>query len=638
MYVCIIESIRTRVPYHTTWTTSKVGRDAAKGRAARRTIMAADATQVANVLLTDVVAAVRLAPDCSPFYTPSGGYCEGAGCRQLLNVSAPLVACRTPPPPDWRREFSRSSVVRRDNIPTLPFNISTTKQFWKDGGLAAATKQAWMIQNHNRDFFVTLQGTCGTLCVIAKLIFEYVAKRVDYPPEDITFLEVAAGVSTVATCLSSVHNVGTTVSVTPMEERTSSDKNGHGMGVQSFVSVERGTPTMVDYSWVTHQLPIQPASFDAILACRACGGNLMQYSWFWYEAQRLLKPGGVLFIENEHARDPIPTPPPLNFCMELVPNTPKTNGEWGGELNWDDRYIGGHWRMYHPRMRAFRKLSLANCTLAHSERKLCKRTDGKSEAIENCLTPDTNASEHSTGSAAHAAQSSHSKRDSTSASNWEGLVRGMEPWLQLSDAELETLRQEDAQPALDAPQPGARLDPSLVVIKPIAPNATRVVSVLSVNAADHAFSNALRARSPRLWGMVPGTIKPTAITPSFQHAAPRAAIVNDLCRRPLPVHPRAYDVIVIEDAPGLQHHCAKVASLYSQPLTETFTHVALEIMRISRPGPLGLVVLAGDAAFASSVRDAYAQLTQLNHTRALRISLLGCTSHGQRHACVLRQE
>ena len=25
MYVCIIESIRTRVPYHTTWTTSKGG-------------------------------------------------------------------------------------------------------------------------------------------------------------------------------------------------------------------------------------------------------------------------------------------------------------------------------------------------------------------------------------------------------------------------------------------------------------------------------------------------------------------------------------------------------------------------------------------------------------------------------------
>ena len=65
-----------------------------------------------------------------------------------------------------------------------------------------------MIQNEVGDLHVTLGGTCGSMCLIAARIYDYLHKRLGgVAAEAMAVLEMAAGSSTIGACLASNHNV-----------------------------------------------------------------------------------------------------------------------------------------------------------------------------------------------------------------------------------------------------------------------------------------------------------------------------------------------------------------------------------------------------------------------------------------------
>ena len=237
--------------------------------------------------------AVADAPLCeSSFFTPNGGLIHSASLWQRINSSIPFLptACLTPPPPGWSTEFTRASLVRHGSIPTEHGNLTTTTQWWRDGGLSATAGQAWLVATEEGDVVATLGGTCGILCEIAARIYDYLHARLrGMLAEDMAVLEIAAGTGTIATCLTSGHNVGVTLSVTPEEYHDANENMdfGHGLGAQSFVSVARGAPTLLDFASVDRQLPLQSGSFHAVVACRAAGGSLAAHEWFWFELQRV---------------------------------------------------------------------------------------------------------------------------------------------------------------------------------------------------------------------------------------------------------------------------------------------------------------------------------------------------------------
>ena len=528
-------------------------------------------------------------------------------------------------PAEWRHEFARAGLVRKADIPTAHGEWTMENLFWRDAGFAATVGQGWLLGTDEGDVMATLAGTCGVPCNIAEYIFEYVhAHFADVPPANLTFFEASSGTSSVASCLANAHDVGVTMSLTPEESLNPDDlgddatvyhyytTGGHGYGVQSYVSVARGAPTVLDFITADRQMPLKAGSFHAILACRAAGGAIPAFEWFWFELQRLLKPGGFFFMENEVKGSP-KLPDPKLFCMEAAK----------APLGIASRYfVRGKWRTSDNSLRVFRRLPLAQCPWLESLNiTICRRKDGQSPSVEACLTPDNEPMGQATSVSGYASTA------------WEELVDQMEPWLRRTESELAVLRKQDAALIFKPPRDNwTEVDASLSIFRPnqLPPQASRVVSVLSINAADHAFATALRARASRYWGMVSGGVHATAVAPHFRSAAPDGAVVVDLCRRALPTHPRAYDIVVVSAAHAAFKPCISRLSSEAE-VVELLKHLALEWLRVSRPGPLGLLVLEGHETFAGSVREAHA-----TWGASLNVTLIGCVSKRHSHACVLR--
>jgi hypothetical protein len=258
---------------------------------------------------------------------------------------------------------------------------------------------------------------------------------------------------------------------------------------------------------------------------------------------------------------------------------------------------------------------------------------------------------------------------------WHQLLEAMEPWMRLPPSEIQRLKEDDETWTLQPPANTSRehlLRVALDVI-PVPPaNVSRAVTVLAINASDTAFVQALRERAPAYWGIEPASIRPMWTTPHM-HAANSldGALVHSPCVQSFPFHPRAFDIVLIPNALAQVEHCEREWTTQSSRMASTrpkheprvsgWWHLMLELLRVLRPGPLGLLVLTGDASFElhfqeglRRLRAATGRTPSPSGTRwplaepavdssagvlgALNVSILGCVTRGQFCACVLRSK
>ena len=268
------------------------------------------------------------------FYTPNTATCsirinnkstqapQSAGCVHVLgSFERAHVGCVTVAPRSWHSGFMMAHVLRRSNVPSFGEQaVFMTEEQVHRGG-ASAFGQGWMSLREDALLNLNLGGTCGQFCEIAASVAGALAALSDEPPETTALLDVRAesksqprilhlrqrpyrtaspylhdshhclqigsGVSTLATCLASNHGIGTVVSVVPcdfppcegMAPLTSTQHeweakySGRGSYQhQSFVSTERGAPTLLDVLTHERALPLQSGGLHAIFSCRAAGG------------------------------------------------------------------------------------------------------------------------------------------------------------------------------------------------------------------------------------------------------------------------------------------------------------------------------------------------------------------------------
>ena len=577
------------------------------------------------------------APRCpSPFYTPSGAFFKGKiddlpcpmsarggpSCGSISNDTT--MDCWTPRPNSWQVGFVGAHVVRRSNLPptNTSFATHTEKRWWEDGGLAATSNgQGWLLQRADGDFYVTLGGTCGAFCSIAAAVASYLrephVQRRFGPLDSLAVLDIGGGTSSFDACISSVQGVGVTLALTPWEASSDDTPLIGEYYQQTWISVERGAPLLLQTASQSRELPLQAGSFHAVFSCRTAGGGLLPLPWYWLEVQRILKPGGYFFVEPGSRNMGGALPNMSRFCMVRENVTEPITTRY---------YVHPRWRTYPLRMHIYRRLPLKECTLADVP--VCRTaTDG--EGVETCVTPD-HSQKHDGGVAA-----------SIRGDRWEELVEAMTPWLRGASREEMAALQEQDEGNVFRPPTRLRhpLEPTLSVYTEKFPaNSSRAVTVLSVEAVDDGFSRALRARAPSLWGIVPGGVHTLSTTRHRHWVAPPGAVVHDLCARTLPVHPRGYDIIVLHNATALARHCA--SSRRGPTRAAALRHAALEVLRLSRPTHLGLIVLSGDAELEAHANDYLgggAAGKDLREALAsLNVSFLGCVGRTAGRACVLK--
>ena len=579
-----------------------------------------------------------MAPRCpSPFYTPSGDTPLGIGpptcpmsarggpsCGSISNNAT--MDCFTPQPDSWQAGFVGAHVVRRSNLPptNTSFATHTEKRWWEDGGQkATANGQGWLLQRADGDLYVTLGGTCGAFCSIAAAVGSYLrephVQRRFGPLDSLAVLDIGGGTSSFDACISSVQGVGVTLALTPWEPDSDDTPVVTEYFQQTWISVERGSPLLLQTASQSRELPLQAGSFHAVFSCRTAGGGLLPLPWYWLEVQRILKPGGYFFVEPApRAVNSIPNT--SRFCMVRENVTEAITTRY---------YVRPNWKTYPLRMHIYRRLPLKECTLADVP--VCRTaTDG--EAVETCVTPD-HSQKHDDVDAA-----------SIRGDRWEELVEAMTPWLRgASREEMAALREQDERNVFRPPAHLRHpLEPTLSLFTDKFPaNSSRAVTVLSVEAVDDGFSRALRARAPSLWGILPGGVHTMSTTRHRHLVAPPGAVVHDLCARTLPVHPRAYDIIVLHNATALARHCA--SSRRGLMGVAALRHAALEVLRLSRPAHLGLIILSGDAELEAHTRDylggggaSAADKDLCEALATLNVTFLGCVGRAAGRACVLK--
>jgi hypothetical protein len=244
-------------------------------------------------------------------------------------------------------------VVAEDDIPPNIGRFGVDwEQYLQDGGRTAG--QGWWVHKPPGRIALVGSGTCGPFCNIAKSVALYLAEHFGPALDQLAVVDVGAGVGSFAACLSSMHGVGTTMSVSPWEQEE--DEHGGQEAGQTSIATQRGVPLLIDYASSDRQLPLQAGSVHAVFSCYSAGGTLKSHNWFWYEVSRLLKPGGFLILEGHlksHTRLPIPKNI-TQFCMAPAP-APK-----GFENRW---FTGGKWMRYQGQLRAYRRLSVQECDL-----------------------------------------------------------------------------------------------------------------------------------------------------------------------------------------------------------------------------------------------------------------------------------
>lgn len=569
-----------------------------------------------------LLAALRGAKQCDdPFYTPAAVVDCIQNCTRLveLNASA-LMQCVTPLPPGWTGEFMLTHSVRRSNVPPAPLGQWSAwddgyneTYWWKPFADQASFGQGWVLNSADpRRLLLPGGGTCGPMCAVASRVAEFIAATTSWPPDEAAALDVGGGVQSFGVCLSTNHGFRT-IGAVPWE-RVGAMRAGYY--AQTEIATERGAPLVLESVGAEWRLPFAAGSFHILLACYAAGGSLPRLAAFWFEAQRLLVPDGLIFLDSSKHTS---TPNTLDYCIEKLPHGVK----------YTNRYVEpgthrGHrkWLTFNASLRVYRRLSEARCAEVHRHgRRGCtteEAYDGSAEgrAFFACLTPD-----FTEASPAVAPQQADD-------SDWDAVIAHFSPWLQLSPEKAAVLEKIDEQ-VLIRPPPGKKA-PHLTMFQydrlMSDPNVSRAVSILSIEAPDGAFMHALRRNVRQMWAMHPFTLHETRLAlPGGARTrsgfALPATLLLDACAQPLPVHPRAYDIIAVYDPIVLARRCiARSIGQHHQQVV-VLRHAMFELLRVIRPGPLGHFVLVfTNATSSDDVREAGVTLN--DPQSALRRSLL----------------
>ena len=355
-------------------------------------------------------------------------------------------------------------------------------------------------------------------------------------------------------------------------------------GYQTHLAGARAIPMVFELMDKSQQLPFPKDSFHAVMACYAAGGGLKEFPWVWREWARVLKPGGLVFLEKAPSRLLNMT----SLCFRAAPpSAPVSN-----------RYkVKNTWRVFRKPMLVYTLMTSDAC-LSMFNRDL---DDG-----EALTQPDGALGRSTTG--------------------WPALIEWLSQWIQLPSRELAMLAKQDEASWRFNPPGGS--EPSLSIFPSVRPSTSRAIHVLNAQAKTPGLLEALRARSMRLWGIAPGGVRASSVAPIHQKQASRhhvAIIRHDWCSHAFPSHPRAFDIIVVEDAPALVSTCLKrVASELVGDSPAVLRHLILEGLRLVRPGPLGLILLMGGNDFALADPESSVRM-KLLHVLERDVNLLGCT-------------
>ena len=574
--------------------------------------------------------ATNLSVCSSAFHTPYGRAIplSSALPEQLgwLQGGTPArVDCLTPLPRayDSGSGFALAHAVRITEVPdTAPKReVLRNSRFdldqWLGGSFGFG--QGWWATTRNATLFVMLGGgSCGAWCAIAAAVAQVIERAWQAElPHQLAVLDVGAGVSTFSACLASNHNFQT-MAMAPLE----SDADPEYM-YQTYLAGARAIPTLLETMDARRPLPFPTDSFHAIMACYARGGGLKDQEWAWRAWGRVLKPAGLVFMEAA-------PPSTLNLtalCFERAPPSAPVFNRYN---------LRNRWKLFQKPMLIYRLKDTDACRGVHMYEQATDATGGP--------PPHDDAPP---------------RRDARAALNWSAMVEWLVPRMQLSPDVLATLAVEDEGSWRFDPPAGS--EPTLSIFPRAFANTSRAVHVLAAQARTPGLLQALRARAPHLWGLAPGGVRVSSVAPlahrPSQHAgavgshvmSAAALVRHDWCSHAYPAHPRAFDLVVLEDAPTLIAHCLRRAATDTDSPLALLRHLLLETLRLLRPGPLGLLLLTGgndDLALgeAADPGSPYQELDSLLLAALRRagadVTLLGCTradgaGPGSR-ACVLQ--
>ena len=348
----------------------------------------------------------------------------------------------------------------------------------------------------------------------------------------------------------------------------------------------------------------------------------------------MLRPNGLLFIEpsiytgagsklSAAQQVQFSSVHAAHFCMEQLPVS-----AWPHFVA--ETASGGH-HNYLGQLRCFRRLPLAACGAFRAGRaapacRLLQRGVG----VEACLTNDTEPTEPKEV----VRFSAHSR------AAYEQLVDAMTPWLEFPKTAMQRLIADDEHEARVSVLP-VRLDvrkyPVTIRRYPTATPNARVMTVLVAHAPSGVLARVLRSRAMQFWGMAANGVHVMSVAAHAHSPAPAGAIVHDMCSRPLPVHPRAFDIIVLHDALSHAEKCTQWQEAHESSKRDgdgandsdsrrssVLLHLLLELKRVSRPGPLGLIVLTGDENLERRVRANLTEEVRRVLRTVLNASWLGC--------------
>lgn len=532
----------------------------------------------------------RAAPCPSAFHTPAGTRVVhgSSGATSFATPPPSLMSCAVPVPAAYHAGFADSDFVRAGNIPRESWNKSTFARASTFERTGFVDGQNWIVYDDERGGFTFPGGsTCGSTRSIAGAVM----RRLGYDWRrlgNFSVLDLGSGVASFDAAMADLAGAQAVVS-TVLESSRSDYAVGAGergdYAVQTWASAERGLPPVLFAVDPSRRFPSPPESFDLVYSCNLAGGSIKWEAWYWYEVYRLLKPGGVTFVDTrEWERVPNLTA----LCFEELAPLSFRNTLWypGYKKHNASGYLfpnqGGfpnvlHFRAFHSgfasvlsQMKALRKVPVAACE--HARRHPEVACEGKLTPhgpVERCLrtvdqpattrTPDTTPSSEGT------------------------------PWF---DALLA---------AFIGPLPVA-------FTQSLAPRSN-VVTILNVDAARPALADALRALAPDLWGISPTNAHVTStLSPHGEGSllTPDASgvVLQDWCSSSFPTHPRSFDVIVVPSLLHLLHGCA----LHAADLRATLHHVRLEWQRLLRPG--GSLLVSGNASEYSRVTKSLAPFAQ----------------------------
>ena len=221
-----------------------------------------------------------------PFFTPSGALLNNGGGAYKINSSVlwreslqPL-RCRVPQPSRYVSGCRDAGIVPQNNVPPSVHALLKMK----------GRQQNWLVKpRHSSSYFFPGGSTCGPTRENA-VSFAALLKSLGIhgAAHETHWLDIGAGVQSVDADLSQLTGMQT-LGVAPMDQHAS----------QTYLSTERGLPTLVDRLGVDRPLSLPDHSVHAIHCCWC----RIDGEWLLRDLVRVLKPGGIILWDTRHSSD-----------------------------------------------------------------------------------------------------------------------------------------------------------------------------------------------------------------------------------------------------------------------------------------------------------------------------------------------